>query len=100
MVSLNWSNRIFDDIDATATYLATYSKRFATAFVDSVFNKAELLKSFPEMGRIVPEINRPDIRELIYKQYRIVYQVLNEQQILMLAVHHSARPMTEESLFD
>jgi toxin ParE1/3/4 len=99
MVSLNWSNRIFDDIDTTADYLANYSKRFAKVFADSIFSKAELVKNFPEMGWIVPEINRPDIRELIYKQYRIVYQVIDSQQILMLTVHHSARPMTEESLF-
>ena len=73
MVSVNWSNRVFDDIDSTADYLATYSKRYASAFVDNVFSKVERLKQFPEMGRMVPEINRPEIRELIYKQYRIVY---------------------------
>lgn len=99
MVSVNWSNRVFDDIDSTADYLANYSRRFASAFVDSVFAKVELLKQFPEMGRMVPEINRSEIRELIYKQYRIVYQVIDSQHILVVSVHHSARPLSEESLF-
>jgi plasmid stabilization system protein ParE len=32
------------------------------------------LGQFPEIGRVVPEYNKPEIRELIYRNYRIVYR--------------------------
>ena len=37
------------------------------------------------MGRMVPEISNPEIRELIVKKYRIVY-CIHEQKIEILTV--------------
>ena len=48
---------------------------------------------------MVPEIGRPEIRELIYKNYRIVYHVVSNDQIDILAIHSGLRPLTEESIF-
>ena len=36
---------------------------------------AELLSDKPRMGRAVPELANPDIRELLFKKYRIVYRL-------------------------
>ncbi|HEX3797807.1 MAG TPA: type II toxin-antitoxin system RelE/ParE family toxin [Verrucomicrobiae bacterium] len=44
--------------------------RFGTALV----NKALSLSSFPERGRVVPEVGEP-FREIIFRSYRIVYRV-------------------------
>lgn len=96
MVTIDWSNQVFDDIDSTAEYLAQYSKPFAKAFVDKVFEKVDHLKSFPEMGRMVPEIGSPKVRELIYKQYQIV----SNNHIRVLTVQHSAQPLSLDSLFN
>lgn len=99
MVTIDWSNQVFDDIDSIAEYLSQYSKPLAKAFVDKVFQKAELLKNFPEMGRMVPEVGSRNVRELIYKQYRIVYQLVSKDRIRILTVHHSAQPLSLDSLF-
>ena len=45
----------------------------------------------PYSGRVVPELENNTIRELLYKNYRIVYRVLNETDIEILAVVHGAR---------
>lgn len=100
MVTIDWSNQIFDDIDTIAEYMSQYSRPLAEAFIEKIFEKAELLKSFPEMGRMVPEIGSPKVRELIYKQYRIVYQLVSKDKIRMLTVHHSAQPLSLDSLFN
>ena len=42
------------------------------------------------MGRVVPEIGNPDIRELIFKKYRIVYR-LNANCIEILTVFEGHR---------
>ena len=59
-------------------HLGYSSEILADKFVDKVFEKAELLKAFPSMGKMVAEFNRKDIRELIFKQYRIVYRIKND----------------------
>lgn len=44
------------------------------------------------MGRIVPEIADEDIRELIYRDYRIIYIVdTDNEQVDVLTVVHSSQ---------
>lgn len=45
-------------------------------------------------GRIVPEFDRDDLREVIYQNYRIVYRMVVEDNVVeILAVVHGARDM-------
>jgi plasmid stabilization system protein ParE len=44
------------------------------------------------MGRIVPEIDREDIRELLIQRHRIIYRLLPDE-VEILTVHHGARPL-------
>jgi plasmid stabilization system protein ParE len=50
----------------------------------------QFLKENPQIGRIVPELYQTDIRELMYKNYRIVYK-LKSQDIDMLTVFEGHR---------
>ena len=45
------------------------------------------LKTTPEIGRIAPEINNNQIRELIYGNYRIIYR-LEKKKISILTIRH------------
>ena len=50
------------------------------------------LEKFPELGRIVPERNQPNIREIVVKNYRLVYRVHQKEKCLeILRVWHGAR---------
>lgn len=49
------------------------------------------LKNFSEAGRIVPEKNEENVRELIEGNYRIIYEIISEDLIYILTVYHSAR---------
>ena len=41
-------------------------------------------------GRVVPELSREEIRELIYGDYRVVYRVA-ERRVDVLTVRHGRR---------
>ncbi len=43
------------------------------------------------MGRMVPEVGHPSIRELIVCNYRMMYHLSEEELAEVLTVHHSAR---------
>jgi toxin ParE1/3/4 len=45
-----------------------------TLAVRRVLAAVERLRAFPESGRIVPERNTPDIREVIVGRFRVVYR--------------------------
>ena len=72
MVQITWSTLALESIHAASEFHRPYSAGFADAFIERVFEKVFLLETHPLMGRIVPEFNRPDLRELLYKQYRIM----------------------------
>lgn len=44
-------------------------------FVKAIVARIEALRDHPEMGRIVPEFDRPFVRELIHPPFRIVYRL-------------------------
>jgi toxin ParE1/3/4 len=100
MIIIHWSNKVFDDILHIKEYLALSSEVLAEKFIDKVFEKVEVLKTFPNIGKMVLEFNRKDIRELIYKQYRIVYRIKSEGKITILTIQHSSIPMSYESIFE
>jgi plasmid stabilization system protein ParE len=49
------------------------------------------LRLFPESGRMVPERQQADLRELVRAPYRIVYR-RNEEVAEILTVFHATQP--------
>lgn len=49
------------------------------------------LRTMPHIGRIVPELVNYDFREIIYQNYRVVYRIVSNEDIEILAVLHVAR---------
>jgi toxin ParE1/3/4 len=91
MVEVRWTNRALDDILNIAEFIAKDSERYAKMQVDRFFKRVEILEEFPNTGKIVPELNKKSIRELIEGNYRIIYKVVSKKHIDILTVHHSAR---------
>ena len=91
MVRLNWTIQAIDDLKDIAEYIAKDSQRYASLLVKRIRDKAKLLKTQPDSGRMVDEFERQDIRELIEGNYRIIYMRINDSQIDILTVYHSAR---------
>jgi len=44
------------------------------------------------MGRIVPELDDPNIRELILRNYRIIYRIF-EKEVQIIRLFHGSRIM-------
>ena len=82
-----WSPLAIDRASEIADYIAQDKLSAAEKWIDTVFSKVEQLKSFPEIGRIVPEINDSQFRELIYGNYRIIYRI-ETKQISILTIRH------------
>ena len=73
-MKLIWAEPAYQDLYAIAQYIAQDNPHAAKRWIAMLIKRTGQLEAFPESGRIVPELNRDDIRELIIKNYRIVYQ--------------------------
>jgi len=65
MARLTWTPQAIDDIDAICEFIAKDAPRYAQVFATQVLNAAEKIETFPMAGRIVPEVDRQNIRESI-----------------------------------
>ena len=93
MVRLGWTEQALNDLHIIGEFIAKDSIRFAKLTVRNLREFPKILKKQPYSGRIVPEINDPDIRELIMGNYRIIYTIIDKNQIDILVIHHSARKL-------
>jgi toxin ParE1/3/4 len=92
-MTILWTEPSLDDLAAIRDYIAKDSETYAESFVESVLSAVEQLSEFPRLGRVVPEANAPDIRELLFRSYRIIYRVLPDA-IHILAVIHGYRDLS------
>ncbi|MEW6102492.1 MAG: type II toxin-antitoxin system RelE/ParE family toxin [bacterium] len=86
---LIWTEDGIKSFEDIIQYIAKDSSYYASNFGRKVLESIENLMEFPKMGRIVPEYNKPNIRELIYQNYRIVYRIGKNIIYILLIIHGS-----------
>ena len=89
MAQVRWSLTAGNDLQNIEVFIARDSVIHAVTFVDRVVESAESLLKTPQIGRMVPEFNRPDLRELIFRSYRIVYLLQSDEAFILRVVHGS-----------
>ena len=94
---IQWSPLAVDRVSEIADYIAQDDPLAADKWVRSVFNRVKQVKNFSESGRYVPEINRKDIRKLIYGNYRIIYRV-DKKVVSILTVRHFKQILPVEDI--
>jgi toxin ParE1/3/4 len=57
-----WSPEAIEDLEAIGAYIERDSAWYAKAVISKIVETAESIAQFPELGRIVPEIDDPSIR--------------------------------------
>ncbi|MEE9151012.1 MAG: type II toxin-antitoxin system RelE/ParE family toxin [Thermoplasmata archaeon] len=94
MRKLIWTEPALSDLQAIFDYISKDSEYYASIFIGEIIESAEKSTGFPEIGRIVPEYQQEDIREILVHSYRVIYQ-LEQNQILILTVIHGRRDLTK-----
>lgn len=92
-----WSPLGLDRVTDIAEYIANDNPNAAEKWIESIFSKVKNLEKFPSIGRIVPEANRKDIREIIFKNYRIIYRI-EAELISILTVRHGKQILPQEDI--
>jgi toxin ParE1/3/4 len=99
-VEVVWLPQSLEDIDNIAEYIASESPTYATIQAERFFERALILEQFPLSGRIVPEFDVDEIRELIIGSFRMIYLVASAERVEILAVHRSSMLLQNNPTFN
>jgi toxin ParE1/3/4 len=97
MVKVVWTDLAISDLKSIHAYISRDSKFYADNFIMKIIQRIDQLETFPKSGRVVPEFGNENLRELIIKNYRIIYRI-QKDFIGVARIHHSARNISEEKL--
>jgi plasmid stabilization system protein ParE len=86
-------------VEEIASFIAQDQPHAAEEWAEEVFAAVERLERFPESGRVVPEVRRETIREVIHGNFRIIYRV-EPTRVAVLTVRHSRQLTRPEDIPD
>ena len=87
-----WAESANNDLKQIVSFIAIDDSDAAEKFGLSIVDQIEALSMHPRLGRIVPEEQIEEIRELIFSPYRIVYEIYEKEKVVYIVrVWHSAR---------
>jgi plasmid stabilization system protein ParE len=87
---LRWTERAAADLIAIGGYIAADDPAAARVWVEKLRLRAAKASKLPRSGRVVPEVGRADVREVLLRTYRIVYRIV-DGGIVVLTVFEGHR---------
>jgi len=96
-VRVVWTHEALDRLSDIEEFISQDSPQRAARFVNYLIQIGEGVSKNPRIGRIVPEISNPNVREIIAKKYRIVYKI-QENEIEILTVYEGHKLLSLEEL--
>ena len=93
MGQLRWTEKASKNLQAVFDYISKDSKVYAARYVKALVHSTKKLENMPRCGRIVPELDDPRFREVVFGNHRIVYRIVEPDDIEILTVIHGARDM-------
>ena len=96
-MKVRWSPLAMERVAEIASYIADDNPLAAEKWIHRVFARVGQLGTLPESGRETPETSRPEIREINWGNYRIIYRV-EPRQVSILTVRHSRQILPIEDL--
>ncbi len=90
MVEIKWTDNALKELDNIANFISKDSPKYAQILVKQIYEMISHLEQFPKFGRKVPEYNDPNLREILYKNYRIIY-LIKQKHIEIISIIHGSR---------
>lgn len=85
------------DLDQIAAYIARDNPQAARKWIVKLRRMAEHAARMPLAARVVPEIQREDVREVFLRSYRIVYGV-RDDHIFVFTVSGGGKQLSEDAV--
>ena len=85
-----WSPLALLRAGEAADFIARDDPAAAARWARGLFDAVKTLSAHARRGRVVAELSREEIRELVYGDYRVIYRV-SSRRVEVLTVRHGRR---------
>ena len=97
MAEIAWTEEAQRWLEDIFEYIAADNPAAAARTVQGIYERAQVLKTFPEIGHRYVASSR-NVRILLYGHYRIAYLVRDDRNIDILGVFHGSLDITRYQL--
>ncbi len=96
-MKLRWTKHSLRDLIEIGRYIARDKPEAARRWVERLRRRARTGAAHPYAGRKVPELGRDEIREVLVRNYRIVYES-RQDELRILTVFEGHRRLPESAI--
>jgi toxin ParE1/3/4 len=79
---LVWTAEAVSDVESIRDLITRSSPHYGNVVAARLVESLARMHDLPNSGRIVPELEREDIREVIHGIYRLVYKIREEGDVV------------------
>jgi len=90
VVAIHWTDEAQLWLKDIHSYISQDNGETASRVVNEIFNKTQILSSFPKIGYQYKNDEKLEIRVLLYGHYRIAYFIKDDKNIDILGVFHGS----------
>ena len=84
---VRWSQSAEAALDEAIAFVFNESPNTAKKLLEEVLTAAASLSTLSGRGNHVPEVDDPDIRQLLCNPYRVIYRVADEEVVILALLH-------------
>src|SRR5262245_36221422 len=92
-----WTEPARQDLRELRERIAQNAPRGAREYVRKLKNEVSALRRFPALGAVIEDLGEPELRELIFDRYRVIYR-FDGKVIEILRVWPAAKPLRLDRL--
>ena len=85
-----WTFQARKDLKSIREYIQKDSHYYAEKLISHLYERADVLQDYPEIGIPVLPEKFKYLRKVLYKSYRIIYHFSGDQ-VTIITVHHQSR---------
>ena len=88
-----------EDLFSIYSFIRKGSAFYAKKEIGDIRNAIKKLKNNAFLGKVFEDLGEESTRELIFRNYRIIYKITNDKVINILTIHHHARSISNNPAF-
>jgi toxin ParE1/3/4 len=89
-----WSERALERVEEIALFIARDNVDAAARWTIELFDEAERLADFPRSGKPGRGVDAPGIREMVFGDYRVFYEI--GEVVEILTVRHGSQSLDND----
>lgn len=98
MAEVIWTLKAIEQVEQIGLFIEKDSPFQARRVVQLIIRETRRLRDHARIGKMIPEMEQDQYREVRVFSYRILYKILSEDRIAIVGVIHGRRLFDPQSL--